>query len=447
MKTLTFAAPSLSELREALMDPQLESAAILLCVPVRLRGDDCWRLIVREVHVAPPEAYLERTPVSVHLSSTFCLPLEKRAAQRGWSVVYAHTHPHAEAAEFSPVDDEAEARTSTYIRDRIPGPPHVALLLSHGATRARVLGTTEAVRVAEVGADLRVAFDPAEPEPYDARFDRQVLAFGRAGQSRLARLTVGIVGLGGTGSLVVEQLAHLGVRRFVLVDDDVVEASNLNRVVGGEAADAGQTKKVDLAERQIRRLQRDAKILKLDADVTSRGIARQVVEADLIFNCTDTQASRHILNQAAYQYLVPVIDMGVSMTVDASQQVLIAGHAKMLAPGLACLWCARHLNPALLREELMTEAQRDADPYFQGAAGVEQPAVISLNGIVASAAVTMMLSAVAGVPSPPRYVFYDGNRARMNAMKATADQACNFCGPDSTARGGDSYPLPERGDG
>ncbi|MER9645238.1 ThiF family adenylyltransferase [Mesorhizobium sp. M0239] len=444
MITLAFAAPRLRELREALRHPALESAAILLCVPVQLARSKGWRLVVREMHIASDKAYVERTPNSVHLSAEFCLPIEKRARLNGWSLVYVHTHPQVSTADFSPVDDASEGSLAGYLRVRCPDVPHLSLLFSRDHGRARVLGEAQAVRVLEVGAHLQVAFDPREEVLLEDRFDRQVLAFGMQGQARLAALKVGIVGLGGTGSLVAQQLAHLGVRNFILVDDDTIEASNLNRVAGALPNDVNLTKKVYVAERMIRGLRPDANLKTIDADVTVEGVARQVIEADLVFNCTDTHASRHVLNTAAYQFLTPVIDMGVSITVDAEMRARLAGHVKMLAPGLACLWCARHLDAGQVRSEMMTEEQRRADPYFQGAANAPQPAVISLNGVVASLAVTMLLSAVAGVPAEPRYLVYDGNRGRTNAIEDTPNPDCNFCGANSTAGGGDMYPLPAR---
>jgi molybdopterin/thiamine biosynthesis adenylyltransferase len=447
MITLAFPAPHLRQLRDVLQHDELESAAILLCVPMRLAADDAWRLIVREVHVAPPDAYLERTPIAVRLDPAFGLPLEKAARLNGWSLVYVHTHPHSAEAVFSKIDDTSESAIGPYAAARIPGVPHVSLLFSRDQVNARVLGGVLGVRVIEVGANLIAAHDPREAIPLEERFDRQVRAFGVEGQSRVAGLTIGVVGLGGTGSLVAQQLAHLGVSRFVLVDDDLIEATNLNRVVGAVPADVAATSKVDVAERQIRALRPDAVVVKYRVDVTSFGIARRVAEADLIFNCTDTHASRHVLNQVAYQHLTPVIDMGVSITVDDRMRARLAGHAKMMAPGLGCLWCARHLDPGRVREELMTEEQRRADPYFQGAANVEQPAVISLNGAVASVAVTMFLAAVAGVPSDPRYVIYDGNRARMNAVEDVRDEHCNYCGVNSTAGWGDTYALPAKAHG
>lgn len=441
MITLAFQAPQFRQLRESLVHPQLESGAILLCVPMKL-GDGAWRLIVREAHVATDADYEERTGYSVRLRASFGLPLEKKARANSWSLAYVHTHPGSTQAEFSPVDDDSEAAIGPYAAKRCPGVPHVSLLFSRQAVRARMLGTKTPVRVIEVGADLHVAFDASEPEPLEARFDRQVRAFGAEGQARLSKLTIAVVGLGGTGSLVTQQLAHLGVSSFILVDDDVIESTNLNRVVGARPSDVDRSKKVDVAAAAIAQLSPSAMITRLDANVLDQGIARKVIEADVVFNCTDTHASRHVLNQAAYQYLTPVIDMGTSITVDSQMNVRLAGHAKMLAPGLSCLWCSKHLDGEQVRRELMTDEQRSADPYVQGAATVIQPAVISLNSVVSAVSITMLLSAFAGVPAPPRYLHYDGNRGRMNALTSEPDPECVFCGPNSTRAWGDTYPLP-----
>jgi hypothetical protein len=139
-----------------------------------------------------------------------------------------------------------------------------------------------------------------------------------------------------------------------------------------------------------------------------------------------------------------VIDMGVAIDARDKTPVQFAGHVKALAPGLACLWCVESLDSRLVREEMMSPEHRQADPYFTTGEAGPQPAVISINSTVSSLAVTMFLSMVAGVPAPARYVIYDGNRSRVNAVAASRNPDCNFCSESSTALGGDAYPLPER---
>jgi molybdopterin/thiamine biosynthesis adenylyltransferase len=432
----------LGSLRAELWHPQLESAAILLCVPVKLRDSDDWRLIIRETYVAPDSAYEERTAVSVTLSPSFGLPLEKKARQNGWSIVYCHTHPHQHGpARFSEFDAAAEIPLAAYASSRSPGVPHVALLFAYDQAAARRLGSSEAVRIIEIGSTVNVLYDPRSASDLAERFNRQVRAFGEFGQRLLGHTRVAIVGLGGTGSVVAQQLAYLGVSDYVLVDRDNLDATNLNRTVGASTSDVSVAK-VSLAKRMIRSIQPDARVLGLNQDVVDEGVGRRVASADIIFCCTDSQASRHLLNQISYQYLVPMIDLGVA--IDVRDQVQFAGHVKALSPGLACLWCIGNLDSHQVRLENLNPEQRHADPYFIDQSGQPQPSVISLNSTMGSLAVTMFLAMIAGVPSPPRYLIYDGNRGRVSSVIATADPNCNFCSPGSTALGADAYPVPER---
>lgn len=442
MITLLAAAPALKSLRDALWDEKRESAAILLCLPVPLRRSGGWRLILKEAHVAPESAYEERTAVSARLKPEFGLPIEKKAREQGWSLVYVHTHLHDSAA-FSAIDNAAERLLREYANSRSPGVPHLAVLFAPTSVTARELGTSTSVRVVELGSNIWVLSEPTGATSTQEQYDRQIRAFGSEGQRRLERVSVAVVGLGGTGSLVTQQLAHLGVRDFLLIDRDRLELTNLNRTVGATPSAVG-VPKVSVAERMIHTIASDARVQSLNTDVLEQGVGRQAAEADVIFCCTDSHASRHLLNQISYQYLVPVIDMGVAIDASDKTPVQFAGHVKALAPGLACLWCTESLDSRLVREEMMSSEHRQADPYFAAGAGGPQPAVISINSTVSSLAVTMFLSMIAGVPAPARYVIYDGNRSRVNAVAASCNPDCNFCSEGSTALGGDAYPLPER---
>lgn len=441
MNAIVFAFPDRQALIAAMAHPTLESGAILLAHAVRKGEGGAWRLLVKECHVATEKDYVERTPVNVRFTPEFCLPLEKRAKLEKLSLIYCHTHVHDGTPRFSAIDDRAEAELGTYLEQRRILSPAVALLLSHDAMVARVLGTQESVRIIESGSVLLDTDICQTGEDIAARHDRQIRAFGADGQQRLSQMSVVIIGLGGTGSLVAQQLAHLGVGEFLLFDQDRIEETNLNRVVGATATDIGRSK-VDVAADMITRIQGEPRIHKYPIDVTAGDASVPMSGADFVFGCTDTHASRHWMNQFSYQYRIPAIDMGVAIA-NSGEDLLLAGHVKMLAPGLSCLWCARHLDSKQVWNELRSEAERTADPYFVGGRGVPQPAVISLNSTVASLAVTMFLSAVTGIPSAPRYLLYDGNRGRVNQALVEADPACVFCGLHSTAGWGSDAPLPE----
>jgi hypothetical protein len=309
--------------------------------------------------------------------------LSNAAKKAGAEVLLAHAHVGERPLEaFTGVDDRGEVPLEQYFSGKLAGRHSFAVVFTGKTSHARTLGGASTA-VAVVGRELVV--NRGSHADAGNRHHRQVLAFGAAGQAALANLRVAIVGLGGTGSL--------------LVDPDKVEETNLNRLVGSRPTDVGALK-VDVAAAHIWSINPDASLEVLAGDVVDEAVARALVGVDFIFGCTDSQASRAVLNQLACQYLIPCIDMGVGIHVKDDAIRFIAGRVQMISAGLPCLICTDKLDFEQVRREMLTEEQRKADQYIQGA-DVKQPAVISLNSM-SSAAVTMFLASVAGVPSSPR---------------------------------------------
>jgi hypothetical protein len=212
--------------------------------------------------------------------------------------------------------------------------------------------------------------------------------------------------------------------------------------VGASRADVG-TSKVSVAARHIGTIRSNTKAEAVNGSVLLADTARRLVDVDFFFCCTDSHGSRAVLNQVAYQYLIPCIDIGVSITVQRDTVTHITGRVQMLAPGLGCLTCAGLLDPDAVRRDLMSEYERGADPYFIG--GHEpQPAVISLNGTVVSLAVTMFLAAVTGIPADARYQLYNGVAGTVRAVTHTPDHTCIVCSPTGSLARGNEWPLPAR---
>lgn len=437
MSQLVFAAPMLERLREDLLaEAELETCAVAF---TRAGGD---RLLVSSYELAPEVAYAARTGVSAELTPEYLLDVANRARREKLGCVFVHSHPMDEKRpSFSYVDDRGEGRLTAFFDARVPG-QHCALVVSPGGVRARRLGAGAEIDVVEVGRKLHVASGQSAETAEEERFDRQVRAFGAEGQRRIAELTIAIVGLGGTGSVTCQQLALLGVSKFLLFDFDQIERTNLNRVVGAQAADVGDYK-VDVAERLISQLNPAAAIRKIVGDVVDDGVARQLLTADVIFLCTDSHASRAIVGQLAYQYLIPTIDMGVSLSVRGGVLSYITGRTQLLAPGLPCLTCLDLLDSETIRRELLTPEARAADPYITGV-HEPQPAVISLNSTMASLAVTMFLGLVTDASVAARYQIYDGMNGTVKNFTGAIDPTCYVCSSTGALARGDSWPLPTR---
>lgn len=439
MSRLVLTSQQLTGLRRELLASEEESCAILFARPVVVSGE-LVRLVVRETFVPSQAAYLERSSIRAQLSPATVALAAKRAKKSGDSLVFVHTHPFP-LNRFSEIDDAGEAALLEFLQMRLPGSRNAALLLTPEVSIGRELGTQIELQVQGVGSVIEWGRSLQSDRSHE-RFDRQVRAFGAEGQRRLHSLKVGIVGLGGTGSVVAQQLAHLGVEDFILLDPDTVESTNLNRLVGATPNDVGSPK-VEIAERMVKFIAPNASVASSQGSVLLQRVARELAGVDFLFCCTDSHGSRAVLNQLAYQYLVPMIDMGVVLSVIEGELSNIAGRVQLLAPALPCLVCGSVLNPELVRRDLMTEFERQRDPYIPGAAE-PAPSVITLNSVVASMATSMFLSVAIGAPGRARYLNYNGIAGTARAVSGSQTPGCVVCSFRGALGRGDEWPLPGR---
>jgi molybdopterin/thiamine biosynthesis adenylyltransferase len=439
MSRLVFPAPLIEHFRAAMAATTFETCAIFFTHVAT--GD---RLLVSSGELAPDEAYRVRTEVAAELSPEHVFEAVRRARKDEAGIVFVHSHPHqTHAPAFSHRDSAGEATLEAYLNARLPDHAHAALVVSQQGMTARRLATNETIEIEEIGSHVRYALPASEAgsSAYDEIYDRQVRAFGPAGQHILDCLTVALVGLGGTGSIIALELAYLGVRRFLLIDPQTLDTTNRNRVVGSRPDNVSMAK-VEIAKRQILEIN-PAAVVETDASamgVLDPACAGKLRGADFVFACTDSHASRAMVSKLCYQYLIPGIDVGVDINAPYGAVLAITGRTQMMSPGLPCLVCTDSISPDAIRKELMSPEQRVADPYFS-AESEPRPAVISLNGTMCSLAVTMFLSATVGIPMEARYQRYDGIKGVVRRVVGSAASNCIVCSPLGILGRGDSRPI------
>jgi len=262
------------------------------------------------------------------------------------------------------------------------------------------------------------------------RFSRQILAFGEEGQRRIASVKIGIVGLGGIGSSVAQMLTYLGVQKFLLVDDDIVEESNLNRLIGASSEDVkNKTAKVDVARSLIHSVNPAAEVKELFKNLRSEEAIDSLCQApEIIFGCVDNDGSRLILTELAAAYNKTLIDSGTEI-INSPEFQEFGGRVIVARPGDFCLFCADQIDLAVARQELESQEEkiyRQALGYGLGKK-MPDPAVISLNGIIAGLAVTEFLMLVTGLRPPNRKVTYKGMRGVFRESIDTKRNDCVVC--------------------
>lgn len=265
----------------------------------------------------------------------------------------------------------------------------------------------------------------------EERNDRQILLFGHKGQDRIGAMSVTVVGLGGLGSHVTQQLAYLGVKQYFLVDDDKVTKSSLNRLIGADPEDAiAQRSKVEVAGRMIRKILPGARTEEIRRRVEAHEARAAVQGADLVFGCLDSDASRLALADLCAQYKRPYFDLATDVS-DSQGQLWYGGRVLFCEPGKRCLVCMGLLDQRELARASMTAEQlaEDGRLYSVPHAALSQagPSVVSVNGVVASLAVTEFMVWASGLRTPWPYLIYRGDQGRVTLSTDKPSPDCYYC--------------------
>ncbi len=419
----------LKALRELLFDrPSVEGAAFLLCG--ESRSAQAIKLIVNAIMPIASQDFLRREADGLSISSTALMRVAKLAKYEGLSVIFAHSHPNG-VPHFSDQDDLEEERLLPFLQARIPDRVHGTLVLTEDDVCGRlyVPQRTSADTVMVVGQRIR-NWSSDRQNTVAPFFDRQVRAFGQDIQRMLTGLHVAIVGLGGTGSPLSEQLCRLGVGRLSLFDGDRLDVTNVNRVYGSAVDDAGRFK-VDIAKEHLDGIGLGTVIDVYCEHITAESTARALRDCDLAFGCTDKELPRAILTQLVLRYCIPVFDLGVLIDSHNGTISGVYGRVTTLLPGEACLFCRGRISAEAIRVEALSDTDRQNQVRDGYAPELREPApaVIAFTTATASAAVCELLHRLTGFMGMERQssevlLAFDQTRIRTNRIESRENCAC-----------------------
>lgn len=409
------------------------------------------------------------------LTGKFVTEQAVRCRNQGLAYLAVHNHAGRDSVAFSGDDLASHRRGYPALLDVMRGRPVGALVFAENAVAGTLwLSATEQIdlRDARVLGPTVHTLHPAPPPPPPGRageYDRQARLFGDRGQDLLGRLTVGVIGAGGAGSLIIEYLARLGVGRIIVADPDRIDLTNVPRVTGSTRADAvalltaegrpewlrriGRrfaTPKVRVMKRIVRRANPRAKVEAIQGDFVDDDVARRFVHCDFLFLAADTMKARLVFNAIVHGYLIPGVQVGAKVPVDKDTGAVgeVFTVSRPVWPSRGCLWCNQLITPAGLQREGETAAERRAQRYIDEE-DVAAPSVITLNATAAAQAVNDFLFAFTGLTKDdaPWGYWRLMPRARRVALdgprRGPGCPHCSIVAASAFARG-DEAPLPTR---
>lgn len=415
-----------------------EAVALLLCG--RRKGLARHILTVQRIVLVPHEACSARRPDLITWPTEYVDELLDDAYGHEKAIVKVHSHGEGYRF-FSKTDDQSDRRLFSSVSSLLDdGLPHASFIMfPSGEMFGRALDDNGQHLAAfnsimVVGSDITIWNDAGTVEGTPAPFQqRHSQAFGSGTISRLGQLSVAVVGCSGTGSIVVEQLARLGVGKLVLIDPDVVEEKNLNRILNTTKDDIGRSKVEVLAE-AISKLGFAQQVITIQANLASREAVLAVAECDVAFGCVDSLEGRHILNRIATFYLIPYFDVGVRLDADGKGGIDgIAGAVHYIQPGRSSLLSRevyslkqveaeemKRVNPALY------ETQRKQG-YLRGV-NEDRPAVITVNMFFAALTVNEFLARLHPYRNEPNdtYACVPGSLSEMTLLPEPESADCTL---------------------
>lgn len=263
----------------------------------------------------------------------------------------------------------------------------------------------------------------------DSRFERQIALFGEPGQRKLRGARVTVIGAGGTGSIVIPELALLGVGSLVVVEPEAIEETNRNRHFCARHRDSVGMLKVEAARRMVSEYDPTIDVEIVPSSLLTREGFEAVKSADYVFGCVDLEGVRLVMTELCAAYCKPYIDLATG--VEPGNPPLFGGRVCCAYGGGGCLVCLGELDVAEAARDLETLDERQNRETIYG---VQKdllkrsgPSVVSINGVVASLAVTEFLKLCTAVAAPTRLLKYDGRAARVSVSRDVPTMDCYYC--------------------
>jgi len=409
-----------------------EQVAFLFCV-----SDGQNNFTAKETYMVPPEGLVYESEYHSELTDEELSKVLKYAFQKGFSLCEIHSHPFSTTdTKFSPSDKDGFTEFVPHVWWRLKGRPYLAVVFGQnsldGLAWLKNPHNPEPLDLIKVGKEnicpTGITYAELEANKVEQeRYARQEAFFGQEGQSRLKALRVSIIGVGGLGSHIAQQLAYLGVQHFALVDHDRVSGNNLNRLIGASAKDVGKFK-VDVSKRLIRSIQEEAEVQCTYSGLFCTEAFDQIAASDFVFGCVDEDGVRLVLLEACCVFQKPYMDLAT----DVPDENTYGGRIVFTGLGKGCPRCRGELDDQEIDWYFSTSEQRKEKEKIYGvrkrALGESGPSVVFLNGVVASAGIGEFATYVNPSLRPPiPYLVYRGN---MGILTKPADKPapdCYFC--------------------
>lgn len=365
-------------------------------------------LLVRDVIVPPASAFVQSAAHGAKWTGAYNISLLNQALERGLGILVFHYHGGGAQVTMSEDDDTSARQLLPAFQMVAPGRPHGSVVLGESSAGGLILlpGTSRFLKNFRLRffSDRMTTFPGVAANAADLLLhQRQPLLESVVTRATLAKIVVAVVGLSGGGSQVAKHLACAGVGEIIGIDSQRVTQDNL--LATGEFGWSDvilRRRKTSVVRSKVWWINRHVRFTEVNALVPEQPTIAALKRADLIVGCVNNLNARADLQEIAWRYCIPYLDIGLGLyprdpNNELSEIAAISGNVFVALPGGACLWCTGFLsderlqleaggaNRSYLRTKLAARSWRNSAAY-----------VASFNGVLAGLAVSDVLQLALG---------------------------------------------------
>ena len=424
-----------------------------LCLATYRLSTGRTRVSALVTEVIPPEPGERHVHGNATVTAEYILRAAGIAQAKESGLVLLHSHPGASQWQSMSGPDRNTEASYAYLVREITGLPLVGMTLASGnntwsarhwdSGSGRQLDYTYAVNVRVIGERSCVSWNNdvcPPPQPTGMQL-RTLSSWGAECQADLVRRRVLVVGSGSVGLDIVVRLAASGLRHITVMDFDLVQAHNLDRLIGATQRDVRlKRSKNHVAFREGMKAATDANCV---IDVSDLSICEHeglllALDQDLIFCCVDRPWPRSVLNALAYSDLIPVIDGGIAIdTFEDGRMRGATWRSHVIRPGRPCMSCNGQLDLGQVipdRQGLLEDPK-----YILGAGRAQGPTNQNVAPLSVSVSASLLAQYVSfsvapaglGDPGPLRYALSSHHLERLNCTTKA------YCATESAEAVGD----------
>jgi molybdopterin/thiamine biosynthesis adenylyltransferase len=245
--------------------------------------------------------------------------------------------------------------------------------------------------------------------------DEQLLRYSRhllleeidvAGQEKLLSSHTLVIGAGGLGSAAAPYLAAAGIGHITLIDNDQVELTNLQRQIMHTEKSIGKSK-VSSGKQFLQQLNTGIQIETIEAKASIALLDDLLPSVDVVLDCTDNFASRHLINASCVKHHTPLVS-GSALRLDG--QISVFDHRNAASPCYACIF-----SPDENFEEVSCSSM-----------GIFSPLVGIIGAMQAAQAIQVLLGF--GEPLIGRMLLWNARTTQIDEFKISRNPECSVCG-------------------